>query len=196
MNNSGRTSVFSSMEIREQIRRIQKGDKKAFEQLFFSYYQQLCGFAVKIVKSSELARDCVQEVFLKIWRNRDQWEVNHSLSGYLYRSVRNQALNMLEKQKNKREYTQQFYEENFQTDWQADRRLNHQRDLVKAIWKVVATMPHRRKMVFELHRKHGLSYKEIARVMDISRKTVENHMGIALQEIRDQLIIKGIKKRY
>jgi RNA polymerase sigma-70 factor (ECF subfamily) len=48
-------------------------------------------------------------------------------------------------------------------------------------------MPQRRKMVFELHRKHGLSYKEIAQIMDITRKTVENHMGKALQDVRDEL---------
>ncbi|HLR24636.1 MAG TPA: RNA polymerase sigma-70 factor [Fodinibius sp.] len=175
------------MEIREQVRRIQNGDGKAFEKLFFTYYQRLCGFAVKIVKSPDLARDCVQEVFLKIWRNRDQWEINHSLSTYLYQSVRNQALNILEKQKNKREYTQKYYEQDFHKGRDEDRLSDQQRSRVKAVWEAAETMPGRRKMVFELHRRHGLSYKEIACVMDISRKTVENHMGMALQDIRDKL---------
>jgi RNA polymerase sigma-70 factor (ECF subfamily) len=48
-------------------------------------------------------------------------------------------------------------------------------------------MPQRRRFVFSLHRKHGLSYKEIVQVMDITRKTVENHMGLALKEIRDSI---------
>ncbi len=175
------------MEIEEQIRRIQKGDERAYEDLFFQYYSRLCGFAVKIVGSDELAKDCVQEVFLKIWRNRANWEVNYSLSVYLYRAVRNQALNKIEKRRTKRDYTQQYYEEGFHKKEEQSQLSSEKSKLIEKIWKVVTEMPDRRRMVFELHKRHGLSYKEIAEVMGITRKTVENHMGRALQDIRDKI---------
>lgn len=175
------------MKVEEQIRRIQKGDERAYEDLFFQYYSRLCGFAVKIVGSNELAKDCVQEVFLKIWRNRKNWEVNYSLSVYLYRAVRNQALNKVEKWRTKREYTQQYYEEGFYKKEEASQLSIEKNKLIEEVWKVVAEMPDRRRMVFELHKRHGLSYKEIAEVMEITRKTVENHMGRALQDIRDKV---------
>ncbi len=175
------------MNVDEQLRRIRNSDEKAFEDLFFTYYSRLCGFAVKIVKSSELAKDCVQEVFLKIWRNREEWEIHTSLQVYLYRAVRNQALNKVEKRKNKRDYTQKYFEEGFYKEEGIKELSVEETKTIREIWRIVKEMPERRKMVFELHRKHGLSYKEIAKVMSITRKTVENHMGMALQDIREQL---------
>lgn len=179
--------MSQGMEVDEQIRRIQKGDERAYEELFFTYYSRLCGFAVKILNSDEQAKDCVQEVFLKIWRNRKNWQITYSLPVYLYQSVRNQALNKVEKRQNKRDYTQQYYEEGFHNATGTEQLSNEQSNLIEEIWDLAQNMPGRRRMVFELHKKHGLSYKEIAEVMGITRKTVENHMGRALQDIREQL---------
>jgi RNA polymerase sigma-70 factor (ECF subfamily) len=175
------------METEEQIRRIRNSDERAFEDLFFNYYKRLCGFAIKIVNSRELAKDCVQEVFLKIWRNRENWEIDYSLSVYLYQAVRNQALNKVEKRKNKRDYTKKYYEEGFYKE-SGEKELSREQNLIiEKIWQIVEEMPERRRMVFELHRKHGLNYKEIACVMGIALKTVDNHMGKALSDIREQL---------
>lgn len=176
------------MDVDELIDRIRDGEEKAFEELFFNYYSNLCGFAVKFVNSPELAKDCVQEVFLKIWRNRENWSINYSLSVYLYQAVRNQALNRVEKRKTNREYTQKYYEQGFHEGGEEEKLSSHQAQKVEKIWQAAKSMPTRRKMVFELHRKHGLSYKEISQVMGIARKTVENHMGKALQDIRDEIV--------
>lgn len=169
------------------VERINSGDEKAFEELFFEFYYPLCRFAFKVTRSQDLSRDVVQEVFLKIWRGRDCWQVEHSLRVYLYQAVRNQALNVAEKQNR-----QQNLSEEFAIEIQSIPRPSNDPDskryspeLIRTIWKVVSEMPERRRMVFELHRRHGLSYKEIASVMDISEKTVENHMGYALQHLRD-----------
>ncbi len=173
---------------------IKGGDQAAFEQLFFDYHPALIRFANSITRSRELSRDTVQDVFLKIWRNREHWSIHTSLKVYLYQSVRNQALNLLEKQKNRYKLKESLqvdyamhisaWEDGFQ------KKLDLPEDdarLVMNIWMMVEKMPTRRKMVFELHRKDGLSYKEIAKVLDLSVKTVENHMGQAIKFLRDQL---------
>jgi len=173
---------------KDLVGRIQKSDSSAFEELFFTYYNKLCGLAIQYVRSRELAKDCVQEVFLKIWRRRESWEIQYSVRVYLYQAVRNQALNLVEKSKNLQEYSERFYEEKkYQVMSKSNSLTDEELRLVERIWTFVESMPERRKTVFELHRKHGLSYKEIARVMQISRKTVENHMGKALQQIRDNI---------
>ena len=174
------------MDVEEQLRRIRNGDEEAFEKLFAQYYSQLCAFAVKILDSPELAKDCVQEVFLKIWRNRKDWKINYSVSVYLYQAVRNQSLNRIEKRNTSRDYTRKYYEQGFHKR-EGQEESPQENKLVVKIWEIAKTMPKRRRTVFELHRKHGLSYKEIAYVMDITRKTVENHMGQALQDIREKL---------
>lgn len=65
--------------------------------------------------------------------------------------------------------------------------IKNAKKLIEQIWEIDDHMPERRVFVFTLHRKHGLSYKEIAYVMDITRKTVESQMSLALKEIRDSV---------
>lgn len=173
----------------DQVDRIRNSEEKAFEELFFKYYKSLCIFSMQFVRSPELAKDCVQEVFLKIWRQREDWEIHYSLKVYLYQAVRNQALNQVEKMKKRREYSASYFEENKYNLTGSSDAFSAQGLLIEKIWSIVDKMPERRRTVFELHRKHGLSYKEIAQVMDIAIKTVENHMGKALQDIRDTIDI-------
>lgn len=184
---------FSDHEV-ESVVRIRSGDKKAFEQLFFEYHNSLIRFANTITKSRELARDCVQDVFLKIWRNREDWEIQYSLKAYLYQSVRNQALNLLEKQKARQRLKSNFEKESIHFVEQIDPLMKSHEYLseketkqLKRIWELVEEMPERRRLAFDLNRRHGLSYKEISKVLNISRKTVENHIGQAIKFIRDKI---------
>lgn len=173
------------------VSRVRQGDEDAFEQLFFKYYYPLCRFAAKITRSNSLARDAVQEVFYKIWRSGEDWQVNYSLKVYLFQAVKNQSLNLVNKQKSLLRLKEQLQEDPSYnlTDDAADTKDGNSEELVAQVWRFVEKMPARRKLVFVLHRKHGLSYKEISRVMGISLKTVENHMGHALQSIRDHINI-------
>ena len=181
---------------------IRKGDEKAFEFLFFKYHVELSRFAISITKSREFARDVVQDVFLKIWRNRENWEINVGVRVYLFQSVKNQALNLLEKQN-----SQLRIISGFRTEMESlalfgrpntksnDGLTDIQRYSIKQIWAIVENMPERRRMVFELNRRQGLSYKEIAKVLNITRKTVENHIANALQDIRDQILLKDMLEK-
>ena len=170
------------------IQQIQDGDTDAFEELFYSYYHELCSLAYRITRCPEQARDVVQDVFLKLWKKRNERQIKRSIKGYLYQAVWNQALNSKDKRENQRELRETFsQEQNLHAGLKEDHSEERVARLVTEIWSIVEQMAERRKFVFILHRRHGLSYKEIAGVMDVSRKTVENHMGLALKEIRKRI---------
>ncbi|HEX6983228.1 MAG TPA: RNA polymerase sigma-70 factor [Balneolaceae bacterium] len=169
------------------VEKVRQGDKNALEELFFEYYPDLCTYAFQMIKSAEQAEDIVQEVFYNLWKGRKSWHICISLKAYLFQSVRNHTLNYIEKSKHYRQVRDEFAKEIGWNDEDRNGLDQEKRQLVDRIWTAVYEMPQRRQSVFVLHQKHGLSYKEIADVLNIKRKTVENHMGFALSEIRERL---------
>lgn len=172
------------------VREIGRGNESAFKDLFFEYYPRLCSAAYSVVGTRSRARDVVQEVFLKLWKSREEWQVHTSLKLYLYRAVRNEALNHVNKERSHRKLKRRFAEslpDGYDPVSTEHENGSREEELINLIWEIVEELPERRRFVFFLHRKHGLSYREIADVMDIAQKTVENHMGEALKDIRHRL---------
>lgn len=170
----------------EFVEKIRSGDQYAFEKMFHIYYSKLCVYSNSYVRSLDVARDVVQEVFIKIWDNRQEFEISHSLKAYLYQAVRNQSLNFIEKSNQKRRLSESLRKHQYFFGEENPADLNTE-ELSQKVWKLVDELPERRRSTFILYRKHGLSYKEIAEVMGIKRKTVENQMGKSLQFLRDRL---------
>jgi RNA polymerase sigma-70 factor (ECF subfamily) len=168
------------------IEGIYKGDKDAFKRLFFEYYYDLYTFASGMIRSEAQAKDVVQEVFLNLWKRREEWEIKTSLSAYLFQSVRNRALNLMKKQQRRHALQEELSRENPHRDEQS-LSGDYEQQLVDQIWEHVKSLPRRRRSVFILHRRHGLTYKEIAEVLNVTRKTVENHMGMALDDLRQKM---------
>lgn len=174
------------MDTEHLVRRIRSGDRDAFEEVFSMYYAKLCVFSNSYVRSLDLSRDVVQEVFIKIWDNRNDFVITQSLKAYLYQAVRNQSLNQVNKIQSRKSAKERFKNQKKAGEEVHEQELNTE-ELTQKIWRLVDEMPERRRTVFILYRKHGLSYKEIAEVMGIKRKTVENHMGRSLQFLREHL---------
>ncbi|MCW9706004.1 RNA polymerase sigma-70 factor [Fodinibius salsisoli] len=167
---------------------VQQGDEKAFKRLFLKYYYDLRGFSAQMIKSKERAQDIVQDVFCTLWKKREEWHIHSSVKAYLFQSVRNETLNYIDRRQH-RENIRTAFSKKEVSHLSIVRNSDTHREqlLIDQIWEIVSEMPDRRRSVFILHRKHGLSYKEIAEVLGITRKTVENHMGFALSDIREQV---------
>jgi len=173
---------------RQLLEKIRAGNKDAFEKLFYSYYHDLCSLAFKVTHCPQQARDVVQDVFLNLWNKHSKWNVKVSIKAYLYQAVWNEALNAQAREKRKLSLKKEFAEISaYEVESEAREFSGNRQRLITEIWNIVANMPERRKSVFILHRKHALTYKEIGRVLQISPKTVENHMGLALTEIREKM---------
>lgn len=130
--------------------------------------------------------DVVQDVFVKIWENRANFYIHHSLKAYLYQAVRNQSLKFLEKNKQKIKLQKRLEKQQNLSFKETENHINTE-ELSQKVWKLVEKLPERRRTIFLLYRKNGLSYSEIGEVMGITRKTVENQMGKSLQFLRENL---------
>ncbi len=163
-------------------KKIQTGDRIAFEILFKRYYVSMVAFANTFLHDLDNAENLVQETFVKLWENRRKYEIK-SFKNYLLVAVRNSCQNDLKKNKksvlydNLNETGELAQQENY-SDFKVINQINN----------VIEKLPEQRKKIFKLNRLDGLRYKEIADKLNISPKTVEVQMGKALKFLRTQLL--------
>jgi RNA polymerase sigma-70 factor (ECF subfamily) len=138
-----------------------------------------------MLRSREAAEDVVQEVMLNLWRHRETLSVEDSLRAYLYRAVRNRALNSARNDRVRREAIPHLVPESPESPSSESALLEG--ELETAARAAIAELPPRCREIFELSRVKGLRYTEIAETLGISIKTVETQMGRALKSLRERL---------
>jgi RNA polymerase sigma-70 factor (family 1) len=158
-------------------------DQHAYKELFTSLYSYLCTFARTIVKSKEPAEEVVSDVFIKIWEMRKDLEKIENLKVYLYVSTRNHSLNYLEKQKRIVTNSTGELHTEFVSLYFDPEQLLITADMLALIHKAIDQLPPKCKMIFKLVKEDGLKYREVAEILSISIKTVENQLAIALHKI-------------
>lgn len=157
-----------------------------FEALFRDLYTPLYRYAFGLLSDEMQAEEAVQDVFLRLWQQKDQLAIETNLQAYLYRAVHNQSMNMLNHAKVKEKYQQ--YAQQRQPQY-ADGPVQQMqaRELQQQISKAMAKIPEKCRTVFHLSRQEELSYKEIAHRLGLSVKTVENQVAKALKILRTEL---------
>jgi RNA polymerase sigma-70 factor (ECF subfamily) len=170
----------------EWLAGIREGNAGAFEAWFRTYYRRLCGVVYAYVGSAETSEEIVQELFLKIWRQRESLDITDSLEGYMFRAARNEALNHLKHRRVELQWRGREQAAERPVAPAADDALS-ERELSRAIDAAIAALPERCRVVFLMSRRQGLSYAEIADALGISVKTVEVHIGRALKTLRERL---------
>jgi RNA polymerase sigma-70 factor (ECF subfamily) len=168
------------------VERIRAGDSAAFEALFHAYHAPLCAFAYRYVAARDLAEEIVQEVFLFVWERRETWDVRTSVKNYLFTAVRNASLSYLRHERVVRRRQAETVEL-FAHPVESTDTETRTAELVAAVHRAVGRLPERCRLIFTLHREQGLTYAEIAGVLEISPKTVEVQMGRALKALRKTL---------
>lgn len=165
---------------------IIKGDQKAFEMIFKTLYQPLCQYAYSFLNDRNEAEEVVQNTFIKMWEKRTELNVQSSLKAYLYSMVRNGSLNRLKHERVKRIHASQQLIVVETARALVDEKVQAH-DLESKIFDAMKALPEQCRLVFQLSRFEELKYQEIADQLQISVKTVENHMGKALKLMREQL---------
>lgn len=172
-------------EEKELFGQIQKGSKKAFEHLFHRYYQNMCVYATRILADDVAAEEIVQDLFVNIWEKRAQLEIKTSVKNYLVRAVKNQCLNLIKHNKIKDAHARQVISQNEYNN-ETDENFVEV-DLMEKIEESINSLPEKRQQIFRLSREEGLKYREIAEKLNVSIKTVETQMGLAMKTLREKL---------
>lgn len=175
----------------ELLARFRAGDEGAFEAMFRVYAAPLCAFAFQFTRSRELATEVVHDVFLLIWSRRDRLDVRTNLRAYLYRATRNRALEVRRRDTFFRRWVERATHEQEHDDSARLTATPHEQlereEQAALLHEAIDALPERRRMVLLLRWRDGLRNDEVAEVMGISIKTVENQITQALRVLRERL---------
>lgn len=161
---------------------LSHNDRKAFEQLFITYYPKIKRFLTGFVDSKEEGEDLAQDVFVKLWQNNTACAYVQNLNAYLYRIAKNTLYDYIEKSK-KHHHTSETVLLDIPTAETLE-ELIYADELKSLINLKIKEMPSQRRTIFTLSREDGLSNQEIAMRLNISKRTVETHISAALADIR------------
>ena len=165
---------------------ISQGDKKAYEQMFKTYYQTLCNYGCSMLKDMDEAEEVVQNVFYNLWQKRESLQISSSVKSYVYRAVHNDCLNKIKHGKVRKIYADD-YKSTVGSSYEDSSKILEAKELAIRINEAIDSLPEQCGNVFRLSRFEQLKYSEIAEELNISVKTVENHMGKALKILRERL---------
>lgn len=167
--------------------RITDGDTGALKELYDHFGGHLLELASAIIRSKEMAEEIVEDVFIKVWERRHKLSGIENLQWYLYVVTRNISLNYLRKIYGKAHLNiEEISLPHYQVT-PSPEDLMISGELIKKINFAINDLPPKCKMIFKLVKEDGLKYREVAALLNINIKTVENQMGIALKKLHQSI---------
>ncbi|MCK9618614.1 MAG: RNA polymerase sigma-70 factor [Lentimicrobiaceae bacterium] len=166
--------------------RMAEGDQRALRYFFDKYYDSLCNYVNLYIRNRSVSEDLVQDIFIYFWEKRGNLKLETSVKSYLFRASRNKYLNYFRDEKCHHTIEMEVSSKSEIYANSNDNTLDL-KQLEEVINTSINNLAPRCREVYLLHKNDDLSYKEIAFKMNLSVKTVENQMTIALKKLREQL---------
>jgi RNA polymerase sigma-70 factor (family 1) len=158
-------------------------DQLAYKELFTSFYPALFQFVSGILKSRQSAEEIVSDLFIKIWEKRKTLEEIQNLRVYCFVAARHMSINQKEKQKRLQSVNIEDYQSRLINNAPNPEQSMISAEMLRRIHDVVEELPPRCKMSFKLVKEYGFKYREAAEILQVSEKTIESQLSIALKRI-------------
>lgn len=178
------------MEDNELILLLKQNSKEAFTALYKKYWRQVYNFSRLYLTNQDTAEEVVQEVFIKVWEGRDFMREDDNFKGLMFIITRNLIFNQHRKNLNEDFYKMTVLaamEDSYDIEEEIEAK-----NLSEYIDMLINELPPRRREIFNLSRKGNKSYKEIAELLNISEKTVENQISEALKYLRKNITLLSL----
>jgi RNA polymerase sigma-70 factor (ECF subfamily) len=166
------------------IRLIKQGKKRAFQKLYEYYAPRLYKFAMTYLKNEADAEELVQTVFVKIWEKRESLDHSKNIKSFIYKISINTIYDFVRKRNIERAFID-FAKNNYNTE---DNNTWHSvifNEMLENLNSLVSLLPEQQRKIFQLSKEQGLSSDEIAKELNLSKRTVENHLYRALKYLKD-----------
>lgn len=184
------TPIINILENDALLIKLKNGDATAFEEIYNQYRSKIYTYALKISKSTVVAEEIVQEVFIKIWQKREQLNPELHFGAYLKKITLNHVLNHLKKVAREKTLQDELFNYLSLIRNNAEDSLL-EKELLKTYEEAIAQLPPQKKIIYQLSRNEELSHDEIAKKLNISKNTVKNHMVEATKFIRNYVSKNG-----
>ncbi|MBR9854329.1 MAG: RNA polymerase sigma-70 factor [Algicola sp.] len=166
---------------------LKSNDEKAFERIYDQMAKPLYNYCNSRINNREVSEGIVQEVFISLWQKRASLTITSSLESYLFSSAKYQILNHIRSEKVRRVYADKLGDYLLKNFENPTEDFIAMKDFSFLIDEIVGSLPKKCQKVFKMSRYEHLSIQEISVKMDISTRTVENHITKALSHIRKEL---------
>ncbi|MEE4286698.1 MAG: RNA polymerase sigma-70 factor [Mariniphaga sp.] len=171
---------------------ISLGDEKKFRCLMEFISDDLLLFAIGFIRKREIAEEIVSDVFVKIWENRSNLTEIENLKAYLFISVKNLCISHIRKNRKENLITLDGFNDFIVPSVECPESDFINAEKLNEIYLAIEQLPPKCKMAFSLAKFSGLKYKEIAEIMEVSEKTVNNHLVFALKKLAETI---GFRKK-
>ena len=169
--------------------KLKEGNTDAFDALYEKYWKEIYTAAFKRLQDPAQAKDITQDVFLQLWLKREENNIDN-LPAYLFTATKNKVYNWMEKERRFTpvpELLLQLKTSHDQTDAEILRK-----EFMKAYEALIDTLTQSQQQIFRMRYQQDLSTSEIAELLDISRKTVQNQLGKAVAQLRASLLLVSL----
>jgi RNA polymerase sigma-70 factor (ECF subfamily) len=172
-----------SLEDQQLILDVIAGNEQAFYRVFHLYHHGIFRYAIKFLKSPDLAADVVQDVFMKVWESRGTINPSCPFKAFLFTVAKNHVLNIIKRGLKEKSIRQEIIKYATVSANQCENTviLN---DLTRFAEMAIENLPPQRRVVFRMFKDQGLDYRQIAHVLGLSTNTVRDHLSKASKAIR------------
>ncbi len=168
------------------VQRLAEGDQVAFEELYHLYSSRLLGYLIKLIKSEGHAAELLQEVFIKIWKNRSTIDAGQSFRSYLFRIAENSVYDFFRKVARERKLQAELININKEIYSHVEEECFNKENQ-QFLQNVIDTLPPKRRQIFRLIKMEDHSYEEVSALLNISTSTISDHIVKANKFVQERL---------